>query len=76
MEKVPELLAITGFLKSFLMSWGYEITFKIINTSTIIPKIPNKYFKLGLISCRRLPKENSASINPDIGMGIFLIIFI
>ena len=73
MEKVPELLTITGFLKSFLMSVGYKITFKIIKIKNITPRVPNMYLKVGWMSWVRLPKDSNARINPEIGMGIFLI---
>ena len=76
MEKVPELLRITGFFKSFLMSSGYKITFKIKRIMNIIAINPKRYLICGWISCIRLPSDNSARINPEIGMGRFLIMFI
>lgn len=42
MEKVPELLTITGFLKSFLTEFGYKTVFKTIkikNTNPMLPKM-------------------------------------
>ena len=44
-EKVPELLKIIGFFKSFLIILGYKITFKSNNAKKISPIVPNKYFK-------------------------------
>ena len=76
MEKVPELLAMTGFLKSFLMLSVYKISFKRIKIKNIAPMPPKRYLKYGLMSCVRFPRENNARINPQIGIGIFLIKFI
>ena len=49
-EKVPELLAITGFLKSSLMHFGYKMTFKIIRIRKITPIDPKINFKDGCMS--------------------------
>lgn len=46
-EKVPELLTMTGFLKSFFMVSEYKIIFKSIKIRNIPPMPPNKYLKLG-----------------------------
>ena len=47
MENVPELLTITGFLKSFLMISGYIMTFKTIKIKNINPMPPKTTFKAG-----------------------------
>ena len=47
MENVPELLVMIGFLKSFFISAGYKITFKIIKIKNITPKLPNRSLKVG-----------------------------
>ena len=44
-EKVPELLAITGFLKSFLIDEGYNINFESIKIKRKIPAIAQIPFK-------------------------------
>ena len=76
MEKVPELLTIMGFLKSFLMSAGYEITVKTTKMISTIPIAPKRYLIYGSMSCNRFPKDSIARINPVIGIGMFLIMFI
>ena len=72
MENVPELLAMTGFLRSFLMSAGYRITFKTINAKNIDAISPQAIFRIGLMSFNRFPNENKASISPERGIGMFL----
>ena len=47
MENVPELLTITGFLKSFLMISGYIATFKTIKIKNINPMPPKTTFSAG-----------------------------
>ena len=36
---------------------------------------PKTYLRYGWMSCVRFPKDSNARINPQIGMGIFLIKF-
>ena len=45
MEKVPELLTMTGFLKSSLMLCGYKMIFNIIKIKIRAPIVPNAYLK-------------------------------
>ena len=47
MEKVPELVAITGFFKSSVMSLVYKISFKIIKIKNINPIPPKIGFRAG-----------------------------
>lgn len=75
-EKVPELLAITIFLKSFLTSSWYKMTLRINKIIIIAPIAPNKYLTLVFISCNKLPNDNKARARPEIGMGNFLMRFI
>lgn len=76
MEKVPKLLAITGFLKSFLTSSGYLMILRTNNTKRIAPNVPNKYLTSGFWSYNKFPKENNARIKPETGNGTFLTYFI
>ena len=47
MEKVPELLAIIGFLKSCLIFEGYKISFDVIKIKRTIPIAAHEILRYG-----------------------------
>jgi hypothetical protein len=47
MENVPELLRMTGFLKSSLMLWGYKTALRIIRIRIITPIAAKVYLRIG-----------------------------
>lgn len=46
-ENVPELLTITGFLKSSLIEFGYKITLKTIKIKNTAPMPAHRYLRYG-----------------------------
>ena len=72
-EKVPELLAITGFFKSSLIFLGYKMSLANIKTMKTIPIEAQIILKYGCVSFNRFPRDNNARISPQIGIGIFSI---